>query len=156
MKVAIIGTGNMGAGLATELAAAKFEVVIGSRDPRQSSRAGRENRFKRARRRDCGGGQARRYRHSGLAVWCHCRGASHCRRPIRKDTGRYHQPDQRRLQEPFDRPYHVGRRGNPGAGADRQGRESLQYDLCAASVCRSPQGADAASLCRRRRRGCQG
>ena len=37
MKVAIIGTGNMGAGLATELAAAKFEVVIGSRDPAKAA-----------------------------------------------------------------------------------------------------------------------
>ena len=37
MKVAIIGTGNMGAGLATELAAAKFEVIIGSRDPAKAA-----------------------------------------------------------------------------------------------------------------------
>ena len=37
MKVAIIGTGNMGAGLATELVAAKVEVVIGSRDPAKAA-----------------------------------------------------------------------------------------------------------------------
>lgn len=32
MKIAIIGTGNMGTGLASEFAAANFEVVFGSRD----------------------------------------------------------------------------------------------------------------------------
>jgi NADPH-dependent F420 reductase len=37
MKVAIIGTGNMGSGLATELAAANVEVVIGSRDPSKAA-----------------------------------------------------------------------------------------------------------------------
>lgn len=37
MKVAIIGTGNMAAGFATELAAANFEVVIGSRDPAKAA-----------------------------------------------------------------------------------------------------------------------
>ena len=37
MKVAIIGTGNMGAGLATELAAANYEVVIGSRNPAKAA-----------------------------------------------------------------------------------------------------------------------
>lgn len=33
MKVAVIGTGNMGAGLASILAAANHEVAIGARDP---------------------------------------------------------------------------------------------------------------------------
>lgn len=37
MKVAVIGTGNMGSGLAATLAAAKHEVVIGSREPAKSA-----------------------------------------------------------------------------------------------------------------------
>lgn len=37
MKVAIIGTGNMGSGLASTLAAANHEVAIGSRDPAKAA-----------------------------------------------------------------------------------------------------------------------
>lgn len=37
MNVAIIGTGNMGAGLASALAAADHDVVIGSRDPAKAA-----------------------------------------------------------------------------------------------------------------------
>jgi NADPH-dependent F420 reductase len=37
MKVSIIGTGNMGSGLATTFAAAGHEVVIGARDPAKAA-----------------------------------------------------------------------------------------------------------------------
>jgi 8-hydroxy-5-deazaflavin:NADPH oxidoreductase len=37
MKVAIIGTGNMGAGLARLLASANYDVVIGNRDPAKAA-----------------------------------------------------------------------------------------------------------------------
>ena len=37
MKVAIIGTGNMASGLASTLAGAKHEVIIGSRDPAKAA-----------------------------------------------------------------------------------------------------------------------
>ena len=37
MKVSIIGTGNMGTGLATTFAAAGHEVVIGARDPAKAA-----------------------------------------------------------------------------------------------------------------------
>lgn len=37
MKVAVIGTGNMGSGLASILAKANHEVVIGSRDPTKAA-----------------------------------------------------------------------------------------------------------------------
>ena len=36
MKVAIIGTGNMGTGLGRQLAAAGHEVIVGSRDPERA------------------------------------------------------------------------------------------------------------------------
>lgn len=36
MKVAIVGTGNMGTGLGRQFAAAGHEVIVGSRDPERA------------------------------------------------------------------------------------------------------------------------
>ncbi|MEN9491883.1 MAG: hypothetical protein RJA63_2332, partial [Pseudomonadota bacterium] len=42
MKIAVIGTGNIGAAYARTLAEAKYEVIVGDRDPGKAAALARE------------------------------------------------------------------------------------------------------------------